>query len=961
MAGSKGPADAKPSLTAPLLQSSELELTPEEREFLRSHPVIRVGNEDDWPPFDFSEHGVPQGYAIEHLEILGRKLGISFEYINGYTWSELLNLFREGKIDLLPSLWISENRKDYMLFTKPFLELPYVIVSSKHEDSADSLQDLQGKTVAAPRGYVQEEVLRQSFPEVNLHQVDNPLQGLKAVAYDEAQAYIGYQGVVDYLIATNFFTDLEVKGEIKAPELGPQGLHIAVQQDMPILRDLLEKAMDKVSRKQKVELAQKWITVQQKPQPDLTQEETAYLRKHQVLKVNNLQDWPPFNFTQNQKPKGFCMDYLRLLAEKLGMELEFITGPSWEEFMAMLQNGELDLLADVVETEDRRQDIAFTEPYLTIFSGIVVKQGQEKPQSMQDLADKQVAVPKQFYYQEILDKHYPDIQVTTEENTLECLKSVSSGKADAALAEKPVFDYLITKHFLTGLTSVPIRNSPHLENTPVSIGVAKDRDILRDILQKAMDTVSEEEMSQIYSRWFQDEELAEQALRVPLAPEEQNYLESKEEVRMCVHPGWLPFSGLNEEEEPIGIAPEIMQLVQERIGASLVPVLKNSHQESLQAAENGECDILPCISNPSAASNLISSRPYFESVHVMVTRDDEPYISDLDALGAKTVAVVQDNAVADYLQKNFPQLKLQPEDNLEDALESVSAGEAHLAIDSLQRISYRIHEQGLYGLKIAGQTPYREFLRIGISQKSPELKPILDKALQSIPEQEISSITRDWLSIRYEQGFDTALLWKIAAGVSLLLAVILYWNRKLTRLNKQLARAHEDLEQKSQELERLSEIDRLTGLYNRMKLEDILEHERERADRTQLPLSIAMLDVDEFKLINDTYGHHAGDEVLQNLALLLQEQVRSIDTVGRWGGEEFLLICPATDLTGAQTLAEKLKQAIAEYEFPVAGCCTCSLGVATYQEGERAERMLIRADQAMYRAKAKGRNQVQVM
>lgn len=234
-------------------RSTELELTPEEQEFLRSNPVIRVGNEDDWPPFDFSEHGVPQGYAIDHLELLGQKLGISFEYINGHTWSELLNLFREGKIDLLPSLWISESRKQYMLFTEPFLELPYVIVSSKQEDSTDSLQDLKGMTVAAPRGYVQEEVLRESFPEIQLQHVDNPLQGLKAVAYGQAQAYIGYRGVVDYLIATNFFTDLDIKGEVQAPELAPQGLYIAVQPDMPILRDLLQKAMDQVSRKQKVE------------------------------------------------------------------------------------------------------------------------------------------------------------------------------------------------------------------------------------------------------------------------------------------------------------------------------------------------------------------------------------------------------------------------------------------------------------------------------------------------------------------------------------------------------------------------------------------------------------------------------------------------------------------------------------------------------------------------------------
>src|SRR6056297_214239 len=123
----------------------DLDLTREELDFLRENPVIRVGNEEDWAPFDFNKHGLPQGYAIDHLELLGRKLGISFKYINGYTWAELLDLFKEKKIDLLPSLWISESRKQYMLFTEPFLELPYVLVTQKTNTEVQSFQDLQDK------------------------------------------------------------------------------------------------------------------------------------------------------------------------------------------------------------------------------------------------------------------------------------------------------------------------------------------------------------------------------------------------------------------------------------------------------------------------------------------------------------------------------------------------------------------------------------------------------------------------------------------------------------------------------------------------------------------------------------------------------------------------------------------------------------------------------------------------
>jgi len=942
--------------------SKGLGLTPEEREFLHSHPVIRVGNEDDWPPFDFSEHGVPKGYAIEHLELLGRKLGISFEYVNGYTWAELLNLFRQGEVDLLPSLWISESRKEFMLFTEPFLKLPYVIVTSRKDSSIEAFQDLYGKIVAAPKGYIQEEVLTSSFPQVKVHQVNNPLEGLKAVTYGKADAYIGYRGVVDYIIATRFFTDLQIVGETRAPGLGPQGLYIGVRQDMPELRDVLQKAMDSVSRKQKIELSRKWISVDQESLPDLSIQEAAYLQDHPTLKVDNLQNWPPFNFAQNGKPKGFCIDYLNLLGEKLGVSVEFVTGPTWNEFMAMLDRGELDLLCDVVETESRRQSIAFTQPYFSIFSGIVVRQGSDRPGDMEDLAGKRVVVPEDFYYQEILEKYYPDIRVMTVDTTLDCLKTVSSGKADAALAEKPVFDYLITKHFLSDLVSVPIMDSVHFENTPVSIGVEKDRTVLRDILQKAMDTVTEDEMSAIYNRWLEAGDQVRQLRKVPLTQEEKRLLKGMGNIRMCAHPGLLPFDGVDSQGRHTGIVADIMGMVSERIGVPITLVPTGSWEESLQVVGNGTCDILSCVhKSPGNVDPLVYSEPYFDSVSVIVARDGEPYIQDMKVLSGKKAAVVQGNPITQYLRENFPQVTIQPMPDLEQALKAVSTGKADVAIDSLQMVSYRIHEQGLYDLKIAGQTPYKDFLRIGISNRSSELKPILDKALDSISSQDISRITREWLSIRYEHGFNTGLLWKILIGVALVIALVMYWNRKLSRLNRELALAHEDLGRKSTELEKLSETDRLTGLTNRMKLEEILEQECRRSSRSRTALSVIMLDVDHFKAINDTYGHHAGDQVLRDLADILEAHVRSIDTVGRWGGEEFLIICPGTTVSGARTLAEKLRKSLEVHDFPVVGNCTCSLGISAYQWDDQAEDIVIRADQAMYRAKEKGRNRVEVL
>jgi len=169
-----------------------------------------------------------------------------------------------------------------------------------------------------------------------------------------------------------------------------------------------------------------------------------------------------------------------------------------------------------------------------------------------------------------------------------------------------------------------------------------------------------------------------------------------------------------------------------------------------------------------------------------------------------------------------------------------------------------------------------------------------------------------------------------------------------------------ELELKNQELEHLSITDKLTQIYNRLKLDEVLEAEVERSKRYGNPLSVVIIDIDHFKKVNDEFGHQTGDEVLVKITQLLQEKIRATDVLGRWGGEEFLIICTQTDKEGAVTLAETLRRCVAETEIEKVGHKTCSFGVAQLQKTDNADTMIARADDALYKAKEK-RNCVVIM
>ncbi|MDX1678174.1 GGDEF domain-containing protein, partial [Arsukibacterium sp.] len=162
------------------------------------------------------------------------------------------------------------------------------------------------------------------------------------------------------------------------------------------------------------------------------------------------------------------------------------------------------------------------------------------------------------------------------------------------------------------------------------------------------------------------------------------------------------------------------------------------------------------------------------------------------------------------------------------------------------------------------------------------------------------------------------------------------------------------------QLQRLSVTDTLTGLYNRSKLDDILCQEIARSIRHQSPFSVILADLDYFKSVNDNFGHMAGDQVLIAFATIMQQHCRELDVAGRWGGEEFLIICPHTDLSGAKLLAERIRVAVANFEFTHGKPLTVSLGVASFIRDDNANTILKRADDALYRAKGKGRNRVEM-
>ncbi len=204
-----------------------------------------------------------------------------------------------------------------------------------------------------------------------------------------------------------------------------------------------------------------------------------------------------------------------------------------------------------------------------------------------------------------------------------------------------------------------------------------------------------------------------------------------------------------------------------------------------------------------------------------------------------------------------------------------------------------------------------------------------------------------------------------ALGIGFCLSYI-SWRTNVINLNQAdfIKRQQMELEDKNQQLEQLAFIDPLTGLFNRRYFEEQLRSEIARLRRYGNESCIAIMDIDHFKRINDNYGHPAGDQLLIAIALLLNQHLRKVDILSRWGGEEFIILLPNTSLDAGEAVTEKIRQIIEKEQFAIGDYIlqiTVSFGVAQIinESKDAFEHSYIRADRALYHAKQNGRNRVE--
>lgn len=751
-------------------------LTPDEIDWLKNHPVLRVSNEMDWPPFDFNENGKPLGLSVDLLQIISKSIGVEISFIHGYPWNELLEMIKFKQIDIIHSLNRSASREQFILFSDSYISNQTVIVTSKENQTIKSFDNLHHKKIAVIDGYSQKVVLENRLKGVEFISAESPLEALKMVSSGQADATIRYNSVTSYLSNHHLLTNLKFVGEFKTEGDDLHQLFLGVRDDWPILQGILQKGLDSISIEKMNKLKRKWIsesTTGPEQKISLSEDELGWIQEHPEVTFGVDYKWPPFEFMdKNGSHQGLSSDYMKIIEQRTGLKINVRTG-IWDDIITAMKNKELDGLACTVQTEERQKYLNFSTPYLSIPSVIVTKNSVQEIHSLNDLQGKSVAVNKGSYLHDWLVEEYPRFKLHLTTSNEASLEAVSYGEADAYIGNLAVSSYIIRERLLPNLQVVKKIDSMMTEP---AIAVAKENTILMSIIQKVLDSITLQEKQEILDKWY----ITATDQKLNLTDKEKKWLQNNEVIRLAGDPAWAPVSFIDNEERYVGIIPDIFNLIESKTTLKFKFIKTEKWEDSLEAMEKGTIHVLDAISEDSERKKLVDFTDIYMTADIaFITRDDINYIKSIDHLDNKIIGTIRNNITESYIREKSPEIEQALFDNTVTGLKQLAKGAIDVFVIDIPSFEYYAKESGLTNLKISGLTSFSFKLAIGVSKQHPELVSILNKALGLITHAEKNDIYHAWVKLD-EPLVDYSLFWKSVLTACLLLAAFGYWNRRLT-------------------------------------------------------------------------------------------------------------------------------------------------------------------------------------
>ena len=474
---------------------SAVGLTPEERNWIREHPFVRMGAVPDWAPFDMvDDKGEYIGVTRDFIDLITQKTGLQFVFKTD-AWSRLLDGIGKDEYDLLGSVYYTVDRDRFLSYTQPYFEvLDYFFV--RDDLDVRNLSDLQGLRVAMPRNYALADKLEKFFPQLEVVPVDSTPEALEAVLEGRADVLYDAYAVLHHLLRKQGIGSIVPFKS--ARHLGSSFLHLVTREDQPVLTSILRKGLAAITNEEKQTIYSRWLGAGAEPATvELSASEGEWLEQHQLLRFAGDPNWLPYEAVDdNGEYIGIVADHLRLIESILGVRFEYVPTDTWSESVAKAREGKIDVLSET-ENSELTSILRFTKSYLFSPVVIVMQESQRFVDNIDQIADRRIAVIRDYGYLPEIRAKYPQLDYQLVDTIQDGLTAVSTGEVDALFATLAQASYHIGE---LGINNVRIVGRTEFD-TRLALGVQPELEPLVPLLNRALGAITKGQTQQILDRW----------------------------------------------------------------------------------------------------------------------------------------------------------------------------------------------------------------------------------------------------------------------------------------------------------------------------------------------------------------------------------------------------------------------------------------------------------------------------
>jgi len=469
--------------------------TKEEINWIKQNPKVSIAMLNNFAPFSYTVNGIHEGFSVDLTKEIEKITGLEFEYKLS-RWSEALTSFREGKVDMIADISFTKKRELFTLYTQQYYEIPTFVFGLKTDNSYEGIKSLEGKIVAVSKNLFYIDTLESMGLE--LLEIESNTDKAKAVITGRADYFISSYTTGIKMINDNAYTTLKPLDDLE--KIKKEDLRFGINIDRPILQSIIRKALKQINHSQIKQLSNKWImnSNENKDIIEFTPLEKDYISKNPTITYSEI-NWKPLSIIEDGRMKGIMGDYLDVVSKRTGLNFKYIPSKSWPEVLEKFAKGEIDLVPGVGSSPQERELGLISNRYAKYPLAIVTAKKFTYIESIGDLSENVIAVPKYYTSYNFIVKNFPEIKLIPTKTIQEALLLVENGQADAFVGHIASSLYYISELHLQDLK---IAGTSQFDFEHHYL-IQKNNPILLSIINKTFNSISYEERKDIYSKWVQ--------------------------------------------------------------------------------------------------------------------------------------------------------------------------------------------------------------------------------------------------------------------------------------------------------------------------------------------------------------------------------------------------------------------------------------------------------------------------